>query len=88
MEPHHLDQLFNEKLKDIDLQLLKLTPGRRTTLSKALCEGSADLAFTSNDVKNGGMFMVTTVYIGNYYVCQTALFHVEPIINHKYYQLC
>ena len=58
-----MDQIFNEKLKDVHLQLLQLTPGRRTTLSKALCDGSADLAFTSNDVKNGGMFMVTTVYI-------------------------
>ena len=62
LEPQHLDQIFSHKFKDIHLELLQVTPERRTMLSKALRDGSADFAFTSNDVKNGGMLMVTIVY--------------------------
>ena len=55
--------MYKNKFAGIHLELLKLAPGKKTTLAKAFSDGSMDLAFTSNEVKSGGMFMVIPVYI-------------------------
>ena len=42
---------------NLPLELLTLTPGKKMTIAQAFSDDSIDFAFSSPDVKGGGMFM-------------------------------
>ena len=56
----HVDKVYHDNFPSIRLEILKLTDGRKTTISQALKSAQSsdvDLAFTSSTVKNGGMLL-------------------------------
>ena len=56
MEPSHLDAKYEEDFSTLDLELLKLTSGKKGSMFECLRTVGTDLSFSSSNVRGGGMF--------------------------------